>query len=414
MKSPLAPINLDAVLNDIETLGLHKWLVRELTKAFMEARKGKRNTHDMHEFELHWENNILNLAKAIEERSYEPGSSIAFVVFDPMVREIFAAPSRDRSVHHLAYDLHAGWFDASFIPTSTSCRPSKGTYIGVKYLQQHMREVTENCTKKAIGVRMDLQGYFMSINRKKLRDEIIEGVEEQFKPYRGRRSAEQLLSISKFIWDKIIMDDPVKKARRRGNIKNWDTSVLPSRKSLYCQPDGQGIVIGNLTSQLSSNILLGKFDYYVTETLGYRFYGRYVDDFYILVPSEEYPRLKRDLKLIEQFLENEIGVVLHPNKRYCQSVYKGMTFLGVRVYPNCLYPSDRLQAKFRKAVHDYNKNRCNIETIISYLGHMKNLDADNFVKKIFREVGWNFTPYLEFKSLIRRPARDLVREMRGR
>lgn len=414
MKKPLTPIPLDKVLDEIEAIGMHKWLVKEMTRAFMEARKGKRSTHDMHEFELHWEENILNLVKSIEERTYEPGSSISFVVFDPMVREIFAAPSRDRSVHHFAYDLHAGWFDVSFIATSTSCRPGKGTLYGVKCLQRHMREVTENGTKKAMGVRLDLQGYFMSINREKLKQRIFAGIEEQFKPYRGRRSAEQLLATSKFLWEKIIMDDPVKKARRRGNPGNWNPNILPSRKSLYCQPAGQGIVIGNLTSQLSSNILLGFLDYYVTEVLGYKYYGRYVDDFYILVLEEDYPKLKRDIRLIEKFLKDELGLSLHPNKRYAQSVYKGMTFLGVRVYLNCLYPSDRLQRKFRKAVHDYNKGHGKIDTVISYLGHMKQLDADNFVRKVFKEVNWNYDAYLEFKKPIRRPAADLVREMRGR
>ena len=166
------------------------------------------------------------------------------------------------------------------------------------------------------------------------------------------------------------MDDPVAKARRKGRLSNWEPKTLPPNKSLYHQPENQGIVIGNLTSQLASNVLLGELDNFVTKILGYKYYGRYVDDFYIMVAEDDYPKLKRDIRLIEEFLRNELGLTLHPKKRYCQSVYKGMPYLGARIYPHCLYPSDRLQAKFQKAIHDYDKGKGNINTVISYLGHI--------------------------------------------
>ena len=160
--------NLERAIREIDSRGFHTWLVNALTEAYMTARKGKRATYDMHEFELHWEENILNLAQSIEERVYEPGSSIAFVIFDPKVREIFAAPARDRSVHHLVHSLGDDWWDKQFIFTSTSCRKGKGTLMAIKKAQQQMLEVTENCARKARVVKLDLQGYFMSLPREKL------------------------------------------------------------------------------------------------------------------------------------------------------------------------------------------------------------------------------------------------------
>ena len=93
---------------------------------------------------------------------------------------------------------------------------------------------------------------------------------------------------------------------------------------------------------------------------------------------------------------------------------KGMQFLGARIYPRCLYPSDRLQAKFRQAIYNYANGGGSYTTVVSYLGHIRHLDADGFVRKVFREVGWNVEPYYESKMAMRRPMEDLVEEMSGR
>lgn len=403
---------LEGAFDYIDEHGFHCWLVKTLTNAYIKARKGKRATYDMHEFELHWQENIMRLAQAIEEWAYEPGSSISFVIFDPKVREIFAAPAKDRVIHHLLYDISVEWFDQQFIATSTSCRVGKGTLYAIREAQRQMLAVTENCTKRARIVKLDLAGYFMSLPRNKLCDTVIGGLEMQFAQYKGRKAARLVYALCKFLWKKVIMDDPVSKARKRGPRFNWSVENLPPNKSLYSQPKGYGVVIGNLTSQLISNIYLDRLDKFVTVTLGYRYYGRYVDDFYIMVTEEDYEQLKRDLRLIKNFLKDELGLILHPKKQYMQSVYKGMPYLGARIYPHCLYPSDRLQAKFRRAVLDYKCSNCGLESVVSYLGHMKHLDSSRFMRKVFMEAGWDYVAYLEFvESEARRPMADIVQEM---
>ena len=81
------------------------WLLKELFRAYREARQGKRMTLDEHNFEINEIRNIINLRDSILDRSYEPGRGIAFVVRKQVIREIFAAPFRDRVVHHFLYNL---------------------------------------------------------------------------------------------------------------------------------------------------------------------------------------------------------------------------------------------------------------------------------------------------------------------
>ena len=90
----------------------------------------------------------------------------------------------------------------------------------------------------------------------------------------------------------------------------------------------------------------------------------------------------------EYFLKSELGLTLHARKRYCQEVKKGMSFLGARVYPHCLYPSDRLQKRFDRAAKELMYGYKNTESIISYLGIMLHLDSKNLKRKIFEKYGW--------------------------
>ena len=384
----MEPIDVKAKTEAVRNVGLRQWLLEELTGAFREARKGKIKTCDEHAFEQHWLENIVGLRDSILEYRYRPSASVAFVIFDPMVREIFAAPFRDRVVHHFLYNMQAGWWDRRFLNDSYSCRVGKGTLFGVQRAQRFMQRVTSNYAKKAYIVKLDIRGYFMSLPRAKLYERVKWGLDRQFAEMMDDRMGYQIYKICAFLWRRVLFDDPAGKAWKRGPLINWDPRVLPREKSLFCQPPRQGIVIGNLTSQLVSNIYLDQLDRYIFYDLGYKNYGRYVDDFFIMVPEGEYGKLKEDIPRIENFLKAELNLVLHKKKRYYQEVKKGMGFLGARVYPYCLYPSDRLQRKFKRAASELTYGYRDVVSVVSYLGIMLHLDAGKIEEEIFNKYGW--------------------------
>ncbi len=366
---------------------MKKWLLDRLAKAFEEARLGKLKTSDENSFELNWIENLVNLCDAITERRYEPGAAVAFIVFDPMVREIFASQFKDRVVHHFLYDMQAEWWDRRFISESFSCRVNKGTLAAVKCAQKHMRQVTNNCTEDAIVFKGDIKGYFMSLSREKLYEKVKWGLEKQFAEVLDDPMGRQIYDLCRYLWEMVLFDNPTSKSWKRGNKHNWDPKVLPPKKSLYCQPPGYGIVIGNLTSQLVSNIHLDKLDRFVRYTLGYKYYARYVDDFYIMVKKSEWGKLQKDLRKIEAFLKNEMSLTLHPEKRYVQSVYKGVNFVGARVHPHCIYPSNRIQSHLPKALKKLIEEDGELDPVIAYAGILQHFDSYKYMRKLFDEVG---------------------------
>ena len=349
-----------------------------LYECFLMARRGKMSTVDEWRYDVFWRQNSEQLKKDIVNRKWKPGSSKAFMVHEPVDREIFAAIFRDRIVHHLLYAIVAPWWDKRFIYDSYSCRRGKGTDFGVERMQKFMLSASLCCTREAYILKGDLSGYFMSLSRKKLYKKVIWGLRRQF-PEKG-----WIYELSAYLWKEVIFDDPCLKARIVGSRRDWD--CLPNNKSLFYQPVGQGIVIGNLTSQLLSNIMLNEFDWFVKKRLGFKYYGRYVDDFFIVVPVGDYERAKRAMRYeIPEYLRG-MGLKMHPKKLYIQEVKKGCPFLGKIVRPFVIMPGKRYLRNMRKAFCEYAEGRTGYDTVQSYVGMGKNMAAYTAMKKVIRKL----------------------------
>ena len=61
-----------------------------------------------------------------------------------------------------------------------------------------------------------------------------------------------------YLLECVIMHNPTENCIRLGDTNEWD--ALPKEKSLFFSGDGRGLPIGNLSSQLFSNIYLNKLD----------------------------------------------------------------------------------------------------------------------------------------------------------
>ena len=121
------------------------------------------------------------------------------------------------------------------------------------------------------------------------------GLDRQFAKVKEDPMGRQLYSICDFLWGKVLLDDPTEKAWRRGPRRNWGPEILPKRKSLFCQPRGYGLPIGNVTSQLASNVYMDQLDRFIRFELGYTLVGRYVDDIIIIVPAKDKQKLLADI-----------------------------------------------------------------------------------------------------------------------
>ena len=205
----------------------------------------------------------------------------------------------------------------------------------------------------------------------------------------------------------IVFNDPTKNCQIRGNRNQW--VGLPPSKSLFHTPDGCGLPIGNLTSQLFSNVYLSKLDDFVKRTLRVKHYGRYVDDFFIV--GTDRAKLMQLVPVIRNFLKEELGLMLHPDKIYLQEVTKGVNFLGANIKPYRRYlvnkTKRRINRQMRSAV--YRPSRLMVATVNSYLGYMRHLSCQNYIRKLVERNQWllergRFTPYYKKFIPFKKPA----------
>src|SRR3989338_162192 len=103
-------------------------------------------------------------------------------------------------------------------------------------------------------------------------------------------------------------------------------NIINLLKKIIFSFEPNGLPLGNLTSQLFSNVYLNEFDQFVKHKLKVKYYIRYADDFIIFLQNKSY--LENIIPLIGSFLQNDLKLTLHPNKIFIKTLYSGIDFLG--------------------------------------------------------------------------------------
>lgn len=255
--------------------------------AWQEFCKGKRKKKDVQEFEFDLEDNLFTLHESLKNKTYNHENYSAFNVCDPKLRKIHKAKVRDRVLHHAIFRILYPIFDENFIFDSYSCRNNKGTHAAVRRLEKFLKKASNNNHKKIFALKCDIKKFFESIDQ-----EIL------LKIMKRRIADDELL----WLLEKLI--------------ESFST----------------GLPLGNVTSQLFSNIYLNEFDQFVKHVLKEKYYLRYCDDFIILRENEE--DFEKIIFEIDNFLQNKLKLKLHPNKIIIRKYRQGIDFLGYVVLPN--------------------------------------------------------------------------------
>jgi len=358
-------------------------LLEDLFAAYFDARRNKRNTINQLRFELDFERNLLELYEQLLDRSYTISPSIAFIVTNPVQREIFAADFRDRILHHLLYNYMGPVIERQLIDDCYSCRKMKGTHYGVQRMTQFLKDCSENYTRDCYILKLDIRGYFMSIDKPIL----WEKLERLLRPMTEADCSD--MDLMWWLLDKVIWHDPTQSCIIKCDRSNW--IGLPPSKSLFHTGKNCGLPIGNLTSQLFSNVYLHEFDSFVKNDLGFEYYGRYVDDFVLVHPDKKV--LLQAKEKIDSYLKETCRLELHPNKIYLQHYRKGVAFIGAYIKPHRNYVSNRTKKKFINLMYKTHESLSKRpptqatlsslrSSVNSYLGIMRHYKTYNIRKKV--------------------------------
>lgn len=258
-------------------------------------RRGKRKRKDVQVLERHLEDEVFKLHDSLKNQTYRHSPYRKFYVFDPKERHISKAYVKDSLVHHMVYNVLSAIYEPRFIFHSFSCRVDKGTHVGIKHLNRMLRKSSLNNKRATYGLKMDVRRFFDTLNHS-----ILKNLLEQ------RMQDKQVLSLIHLI---------------------IDSFKVSSHKN-----ENRGIPLGNVTSQVFSNIYLHELDLFVKHHLKEPFYLRYSDDFMLI--SEDPIHLKSLIAPITDFLKRKLDLDIHPKKVILKKWGSGIDFLGYISFPH--------------------------------------------------------------------------------
>nr|WP_325297171.1 reverse transcriptase/maturase family protein [uncultured Dysosmobacter sp.] len=276
-----------------------------LYAAYKTARVGKREKVGTAQFEANALAYIERIAYLLSTGQYRPGKFETFYVYEPKKRLVQAPAFRDKVVQHALVDNIL--YDAltrSFIQDSHASQIGKGMHVGLKRLQGQMRD------------------YYL---KRKGHDEA-----ERRAAGLPPRPREEWTYAEGWILKADVrhffasIDHDILKAKLRKRLKD------PRVYELMCVyiDSTNGLPLGYQTSQLLALMYLDDFDHWVKEDLHAKYYGRYMDDFYIICDSKE--RLQEYRARIEQYMA---GIKLELNEKTAIfPLRNGINFLGFHTY----------------------------------------------------------------------------------
>ena len=295
---------------------------------------------------------------------------------------------RDRIVHHLYFRYTHQLFERTFIADSYSCIKGRGTHYGISRLRHHINEASHNWQEKAYAMSLDIRGYFMHINREKLlkiaTDSLLKmsthrvGLSEDIEGIPSgvlltpKTTWADIRDFDFILWltEKIVMLDQMANCQIVGDLSDWDD--IDHAKCMRFAAPGLALPIGNLTSQLFSNVYLNPFDQFIKRVILCRHYGRYVDDSTQIDPDREW--LISQVPREREFLADELGLQLHMGKLHIREVHQGVEFLGSFLKPYRDYVSrstfERITLKLQQLdLHDEEKAQRTIDSYLGILSH---------------------------------------------
>ena len=240
-----------------------------------------------------------------------------------------------------------------------------------------MKDVSENYTRDAYVFKGDFANFIMSIDKAIMWEMIDDFV-------RGSYEGEDLDCLL-YLLSVTIFHCPQDRCIRKSPMSAWEP--LPKRKSLFFTDRSKGMAIGNLPSQLLANFVASAFDQWLAHN-GITHYRRFCDDFVIMTKDKD--QLLRLIPQIDQYLDEQLRMSLHPDKRYIQHYTKGVKMVGAVIKPGRIYIANRTIGKFYDKIRYYNSLADDglqaqyverfVQTINSYFGMMIHYSTYNIRK----------------------------------
>lgn len=258
--------------------------------AYLKARKKKQNKQSVKNFNKNINKNLQIVQKNLSSNPPILSKYSQFTIFDPKERVISVVPFLDRVMHHAIMNVLEPVFEKQFVFHTYACRKGKGAHKAVLYAHKKAKQCK-------YFLKLDIKKFFDNINHSVLKN-----------------------ALNKIIKDKKCL--------------NLLQNIIDSYGITFSSfsMGGQGLPIGNLTSQFFANFYMSALDHFVLEKLKPCGFVRYMDDFIIFDSCKE--KINNIFVQINDFCTQKLFLTLKPAiKGSCKN---GFTFLGYFINHQCI------------------------------------------------------------------------------
>ncbi len=255
-------------------------------RAFRKAKCGKGHKKSAARFNLAALDGIHSLITQLKDKTYRVSDYTEFKVYEPKERVIQTTSFKDKVIQHsLCDNVIMPKLQRIFIPDNCAGQVGKGTLYGLNRLSEQMLQFYRRYGFKGYILKCDISKFFYNISHDQLKDIVH---------YHFGR-------------DEDIC---------------WLCDLYIDSTS------GKGIPLGNQINQWFALLYLDGMDKLIKYELGIEFYGRYMDDFWLIHPSKSY--LKHCLEVITRYLET-LDLTLN-GKTQIFPFKNGVSYLGFHTY----------------------------------------------------------------------------------
>lgn len=256
-----------------------------LYQAYLKSKSGKGFSKSSQKFQVAALDGIHQIKRRLETKTYQVSKYNEFTIYEPKERVIKACSFVDKIVQHsLCDNVLIPRLSKEFIQTNYAGQIDKGTLYGLDCLKAQMYLAYQKYGYDCWIVKADISKFFYNINHYILKD-----------------------IVGYFIEDKDVY---------------WLC------EKFIDSTEGVGLPLGNQVSQVYALLYLSGLDHFITGELGVKYYGRYMDDLYLIVQDKEYT--KWCLSAIYEFTHT-LGLELN-GKTQIIPFKNGIKFCGFHTY----------------------------------------------------------------------------------
>lgn len=294
-----------------------------LYRAYKASVKGSKWKEATQRFMLNFLKHIFQIQEDLHNRTLKNGPVDEFILHERgRIRPITSLPVQDRIVRHVLCDeLLLPEVKKKIIYDNGASIEGRGISFSRKRFEIHLRRYYR---------QHGCEGYILFGDFSKFYDNVIHEIAKRdlLRLFDDDEFVDWLLSLifSGFEIDVSYMTDEEYASCLETLFNKLEYRKIPKSELTGQKFMGKSVNIGDQLSQVIGIYYPHRIDTYVKYVRGQKFYGRYMDDWYIMNPSKE-----ELLDILEhiQIIARELGI--HINEKKTRIVKMGETFKYLQV-----------------------------------------------------------------------------------